>query len=257
MAADTSKAYVSPSHCRPPLTTTTLTHSPSPPPAASPLPASANTTPTSLQPNPRGIPPFPFMTSISDYCKTLADVSPTLNRFQEMINKYQFMESNVQQRAASLRDKLPEMRSTLSTVKFLRRQREKTTSKTDDGESEVDLDAEKPGALEATFPLSDTLYARAHIHPTTTSDVYLWLGANVMVAYPLAEAEELLADKERKARQSLGECEEDLEFLRVQITTLEVATARVYNWDVGEKRRLRARGEEVPGEEQGGGEGKT
>ena len=211
------------------------------------------------------------MSSVSDYCNTLADVSPTLNRFQEMIAKYQFMESNVQQRAASLRDKLPEMRNTLATVRFLRRQRGKGKIETsaeegeEEGKAEQGLNGEEEGKgnikhLETTFPLSSTLYTHAHIRPSTLSSVYLWLGANVMVAYPLAEAEELLADKERKARRSLTECEEDLEFLRVQITTLEVATARVFNWDVSEKRRLRAAGEKVPGEgEEGdweGGEGK-
>ena len=205
------------------------------------------------------------MSSVSDYCNTLADVSPTLNRFQEMIAKYQFMESNVQQRAASLRDKLPEMRNTLATVRFLRRQRGKGKSDTsaeegeEEGKAEQGLNGEEEEGnmkpLETTFPLSSTLYTHAHIRPSTLSSVYLWLGANVMVAYPLAEAEELLADKERKARRSLTECEEDLEFLRVQITTLEVATARVYNWDVGEKRRLRAAGEKVPGEEGDGKEG--
>jgi hypothetical protein len=77
-----------------------------------------------------------------------------------------------------------------------------------------------------------------------------------MVAYPLAEAEELLAAKLETARESLRATEEDLDFLRVQITTLEVATARVYNWDVMEKRRLRAEGKLVddPGDE-GDGDG--
>ena len=96
--------------------------------------------------------------------------------------------------------------------------------------------------MEATFSLQDTLYAKATIRPAEVDEVYLWLGANVMVAYPLDEAEEMLQGKLDKARDSLKAAEEDLEFLRVQITTLEVAIARVHNWDVGEKRRLRAAG---------------
>ena len=63
-----------------------------------------------------------------------------------------------------------------------------------------------------------------------------------MLAYPLEEAKELLAGKLEGAREKEGECEEDLEFLREQITTLEVATARVYNWDVGMRRRERLEG---------------
>ena len=202
--------------------------------------------------NPRGIPSFPFMNAVSDYCNAVSDVEPTLQRFTEMINKYTFMQQNVEKRAQGLREKLPEIRSTLDVVRFLRRRRDANGS--GDGklgveglEIEDDEEGGKTGedtdSIETTFPLSDTLYAKAKITPSTLDSVYLWLGANVMVSYPLAEAEELLREKLAKAKDSLGAAEEDLEFLRVQITTLEVATARVYNWDVGEKRRLRERGE--------------
>lgn len=39
-----------------------------------------------------------------------------------------------------------------------------------------------------------------------------------MLAYPLSEAESMLDDKLSGAEQSLQNCEEDLEFLREQIT---------------------------------------
>ena len=76
----------------------------------------------------------------------------------------------------------------------------------------------QPGSesLETTFELNDTLYAKAVIPPT--DEVYLWLGANVMLAYPVAEAETLLESKLATAQQSLENCEEDLDFLREQIT---------------------------------------
>jgi prefoldin subunit 5 len=70
--------------------------------------------------------------------------------------------------------------------------------------------------LETTFELNDTLYAKAKVPPT--DEVYLWLGANVMLAYPIAEAETLLEGKLEAATQSLSNCEEDLDFLREQIT---------------------------------------
>lgn len=70
--------------------------------------------------------------------------------------------------------------------------------------------------IEATFELNDTLYAKAHIPPT--QEVYLWLGANVMLSYPVDEAEELLEGKLSGAQQSLTSVEEDLDFLREQIT---------------------------------------
>lgn len=80
------------------------------------------------------------------------------------------------------------------------------------------------------------------------------------MSYPLDEAETLLTSKLAAAKQSHSNCEEDLEFLREQITvsigcllgppdllkltcrdqTMEVAIARVYNWDVVQKRKEKA-----------------
>ncbi|CAG8035324.1 unnamed protein product [Penicillium olsonii] len=178
------------------------------------------------QTNPRGIPVAPFIDNVSDYVSSRDDVEPTLRRFQEMISKYQFMEVNAQRRGQGLREKIPDIRKTLEMVRFLVLRKESNT--------EADL--------ETNFELNDTLYARASISPADAEEVYLWLGANVMLAYPLGEAESMLDEKLSGAEQSLKNCEEDLEFLREQITTLEVATARVYNWDVVQRRKDKAEG---------------
>ncbi|KAI2616927.1 Prefoldin, subunit 3 [Hypomontagnella submonticulosa] len=170
--------------------------------------------------NPRGIPYAPFVDKVEDYVTSREDVQSTLRSFQEMISKYQFMELNLQRRVAGLKDKMPDIQKTLETVKFL---------KTRTNESDP---------IETTFELNDTLYAKASIPPT--DEVYLWLGANVMLSYPIDEAETLLTSKLAAAKQSYANCEEDLEFLREQITTMEVAIARVYNWDVVQKRKEKA-----------------
>ncbi|KAL2151355.1 hypothetical protein VTH82DRAFT_6453 [Thermothelomyces myriococcoides] len=177
--------------------------------------------------NPRGIPYAPFVDKVEDYVTSRADVEPTLRRFQEMIAKYQFMEQNLQRRVAGLKDKMPDIRKTLETVRFL---------KLRTGESDP---------IETTFELNDTLYAKAEIPPT--DEVYLWLGANVMLSYPIDEAEALLESKLQAAKQSLSNCEEDLDFLREQITTMEVAVARVYNWDVVQKRKEKEEEEKEKG----------
>ncbi|EXJ85797.1 hypothetical protein A1O1_06165 [Capronia coronata CBS 617.96] len=218
--------------------------------------------------NPRGIPSFPFMTNVSDYVKSIDDVEPTLQRFQEMVSKYTFMQQNVERRAAGLKEKLPDMKRTLEVVKFLKKKRKNVGSGGHEGDEGDEAEEEEEdeeegeglagggvssGQIETTFSLQDTLYAKAKIRPASIDEVYLWLGANVMVAYPLDEAEELLQTKLDKARESLAAAEEDLEFLRIQITTLEVAIARVHNWDVGEKRKLRAQGklkDHGPGEKE-------
>ncbi|KAG8529195.1 peptide chain release factor 1 [Bacidia gigantensis] len=178
--------------------------------------------------NPRGIPNAPFVDKVEDYVSSRAEVDQTMKSFQEMISKYQFMEVNTQRRKAGLDDKIPDLQRSLDTVRFLKTRR-------------PDSDP-----LEATFELNDTLYAKALVPPT--EEVYLWLGANVMLSYPVDEAETMLEGKLSGAQKTMQNCDEDLDFLREQITTLEVATARVYNWDVMMKRRERAEG--------GGEEGK-
>lgn len=80
------------------------------------------------------------------------------------------------------------------------------------------IQADATSNLDTKFELNDTLYARASISPADTEEVYLWLGANVMLAYPIAEAEELLHEKLTAAQSTLSNCEEDQEFLREQIT---------------------------------------
>ncbi|ETS02362.1 prefoldin subunit [Trichoderma reesei RUT C-30] len=167
--------------------------------------------------NPRGIPYAPFVDKVEDYVSTREDVEPTLRKFQEMISKYQFMELNLQRRMTGLREKIPDIQKTLDTVQFLKLRKDETDP------------------IETTFELNDTLYARANIPPT--EEVYIWLGANVMLSYPIDEAETLLTSKLTAAKTSLSNCEEDLDFLREQITTMEVALARVYNWEVAQKRK--------------------
>ncbi|KAI1612369.1 Prefoldin subunit-domain-containing protein [Exophiala viscosa] len=203
--------------------------------------------------NPRGIPSFPFMSNVNEYVKSLSDVESTLQRFQEMISKYTFMQQNVERRQAGLKEKLPEMKRTLEVVRFLKKKRQALANKTEDDDDLDDLDdgeSKSKDTIETTFSLQDTLYAKAQIKPAEIDEVYLWLGANVMVAYPLDEAETLLSGKLETAKDSLKAAEEDLEFLRVQVTTLEVAVARVHNWDVGEKRKLRAQGKLKDGEKE-------
>ena len=57
-----------------------------------------------------------------------------------------------------------------------------------------------------------------------------------MLEYPLEEAVELLSHKLDAAERNLKGIVEDLEFLREQITVMEVNTARVYNYDVRRRR---------------------
>jgi prefoldin subunit 5 len=54
-----------------------------------------------------------------------------------------------------------------------------------------------------------------------TSSVCLWLGANVMLEYPLQEAHDLLAKNYDNAKTSLESIKKDMLTLRDSITTTE------------------------------------
>ncbi|KAF8543030.1 Prefoldin subunit-domain-containing protein [Trichophaea hybrida] len=187
--------------------------------------AEAGSSSSTGETNPRGIPVAPFVEDVESFVTSRSQIEPNLKKFQEMIAKYQFMEMNMQRRAASLQDKIPDIRKTLETVQY--------------------LSLRKSGGkgFETTFELHDTLYAKAEI-AGDMDEVYLWLGANVMLAYPIEEAKTLLEGKLKAALESLRNSEEDLDFLRQQITTLEVNTARLYNYEVTLKRRDRIEAEE-------------
>ncbi|KAI9263014.1 Prefoldin subunit-domain-containing protein [Helicostylum pulchrum] len=156
--------------------------------------------------NPRGIPSSPFVERVEDYVSEAEPTEIVLKKFQEAIRKV-------------LEDKIPEIEKTIAMVDLLTEKK----------------DTQEP--LYTDFELNDTLYAKAKIE--ATGSVYLWLGANVMLEYTCEEAKDLLTSKLETAKTSLKNTLEDLEFLRDQITTMEVNTARVYNWDVKQRRLLR------------------
>ncbi|RPD60911.1 Prefoldin subunit 3 [Lentinus tigrinus ALCF2SS1-7] len=189
--------------------------------------------------NPRGIPKAPFIAEVAEFLGPDPNPENALKEFQAALAKYRYMDQNLAQRRRGLEEKIPDIKKTLSMVEFLQERREGKSPANDEDDLDDDLDDDsnvgKP--LTTTFELNDTLYAEAELEDTDT--VYLWLGANVMLAYKLPAAISLLRSKLEAAQTSLASVIEDLEFLREQITVMEVNTARVYNWDVKRRRELR------------------
>ncbi|KAF9221791.1 Prefoldin, subunit 3 [Gyrodon lividus] len=194
--------------------------------------------------NPRGIPKAPFIANVEGYVGSPdSDVEGPLKNFQDAIAKYRYMDANLTQRRTGLEDKIPDIKKTLHMIEFLQERRE-GKKKADEDEEDLDSDEEveeseggkKP--LTTTFELNDTLYAEAQLEDTDT--VYLWLGANVMLSYKIPAAISLLRSKLDAAEASLKATIEDLEFLREQLTVMEVNTARMYNWDVKRRRERSA-----------------
>lgn len=136
-----------------------------------------------------------------------------IKRLDEQHSKYRFMEMNLVGKKRRLKKQIPDIRASLDVMKLIR--------------------ARSGEEMRTNFLLSDEVYMEALV--PATEQINLWLGANVMLSYPLDEADQLLSRNLEQANRNLTQVDVDLDYLRDQITTTEVNMARVYNWDV--KRR--------------------
>ncbi|ANZ74036.1 BA75_00706T0 [Komagataella pastoris] len=178
------------------------------------------------QTNPRGIPQAKFIDRVESLLNpstcTNEDVDHLLKECQTRLQQYKFMEENKRLALNGNKSKIPNITKTLEMVQYLKERK---------GE-----DDDEP--LQTNYELNETLYSKAEIDVQNLNNVYLWLGADVMMEYPLDEAIELLTTRLALAKEAVKIAEEDLEFLREQITTMEVNTARVYNWDITRRKGL-------------------
>lgn len=125
------------------------------------------------------------------------------------------MEQHLLQKRAALAAKEPELDGTLSVLALLAEQ---------DGQP-----------LQLAVELYDTAFAQAAV--SQRQRVCLWLGANVMAEYAVGEAVGMLRQKKQILKASMQLADQDLAFLREQVTTTEVSLAQVYNWAVGNKNK--------------------
>lgn len=138
-----------------------------------------------------------------------------LRKLDENHSKYKLMEYNISARRRKLKIQIPDLVKSLEMIDVLGQQTD---------------------AKETQFLLSEQVFLKTSVPPTKT--VCLWLGANVMLEYPLDEAKVLLKQNMDSALQNLKCLEHDQDFLRDQLTTTEVNMARVYNWDVKRRQAL-------------------
>lgn len=162
-----------------------------------------------------GIPEAVFLEEVDTFMKVGESAEEVLKKLDEQHQKFKFMLQNFDSKKKKLKAQVPDITTTLESVKHLKANRES-------------------GPIETKFLLSDQVYAKAEVPPT--SRVCLWLGANTMLEYDIDEAEELLVKNLGDAKSSLEKLEDDIDFLRDQITTTEVNMARIYNWNVKNKK---------------------
>merc|ERR1711907_696317 len=170
--------------------------------------------------NTRGIPPQEFIDNVAEYCKAFGNAESVITTQQEMYSKYKFMENQMAQHRNAIASKKPEIEKSLAMLK-------KLIEKRDNGD----------GSMQTHFQLGNCLYANADVPVNEDSRVCLWLGANVMLEYTYDEAVELLTGNKTQAVETVESLDEDLDFIKDQITTTEVNIARVYNQDVRDRRK--------------------
>lgn len=71
--------------------------------------------------------------------------------------------------------------------------------------------------------------------------MFLWIGASTMVEYDCKEALELLENQLTQTHAKIQELQEDLYHLRGNVITVEVNMARLFNFNVKQKKLLEAK----------------
>ena len=137
-----------------------------------------------------------------------------LQQMNDLYRKYQFMAEQLTAGKRNLKIKIPEIKKTIDMVNILQEKHD-----------------EEEKNFKTNFLISDNIWARAEIN-NTSGKVGVWLGANVMVEYTYEEAHGLLSKNYENAKKKLDSTNEDLDFIKDQITTMEVNMARVYNENV-------------------------
>ncbi|XP_076922053.1 prefoldin subunit 3-like [Bidens hawaiensis] len=165
----------------------------------------------------RGIPAASFVKDVEAYLNQLGlDVNSALAFLQERLQQYKVVEMKLLAQQRDLQAKIPDIEKCLDVVATIQAKKESDET------------------LLTDFEVSEGIYARARID--NTDFVCLWLGANVMLEYSCEEATTLLQNNLENAKASLEVLVADLQFLRDQVTITQVTIARVYNWDVHQRR---------------------
>eukprot|EP00798_Chlamydomonas_sp_ICE-L_P031079 gene31079-6205_t len=163
----------------------------------------------------------PFIEDVAGYMEG-KNVEAVIQEFNERYRKLKLVEQQLHQRRVRLMTKLPEIQKALDIVCLL-------MSK---------ADSDEPTTLD--FELAEGVFAKTTVESAQT--VNLWLGAQVMVEYELPEAKELLSLNLSNCKTNLTNVNEDMDFIKDNITTTEVGIARMYNYDVERKREMKLKG---------------
>ena len=127
------------------------------------------------------------------------------------------MESQLVKQKMSKVDQQNEMKKNIKVCKYLK---EKAS--------------EGAGEIKTQFEVSDQLYSEGTIKEF--DNVAIWLGANVMMEFPIDEAVEFLEKRIVISIEKIKVLQSDIDFTRKQMNIVEVNRSRVYNAGVKVKK---------------------
>lgn len=160
--------------------------------------------------NTRKIPRAEYIENIDNFVKQHGgDAAAAITVLQEKLQKYSFMLDVIQKQKNALVGSSADLQENLDLIDYLEKQED---------------------AFETRYELAAGVYAKAII--PKSDKVSLWLGSHVMVEFPCGEARSLLRKNLDDAEQSIVEMAKNLQFIKEQITMVEVSISRVFNWDV-------------------------
>ena len=157
--------------------------------------------------NSRGVPTMNFIENVDDWIDKFTS-EKLLSYINQYLNKYKFMEAQIVKSNEGLNVKVPDIEKCLETIEYLEKK-----------------DKEKP--INVDYMVSNNLWAKAEVK--IPDSVFLWLGANVMCEYKMDEAKTLLNQNLQNAKNQIKKNNNDLEFIKDQMTVCEVNLARIYN----------------------------
>ena len=169
--------------------------------------------------NSRGVPTMNFIENVDDWIDKFTS-EKLFSYINQYLNKYKFMEAQIVKSNEGLNVKVPDIEKCLETIEYLEKK-----------------EKEKP--INVDYMVSNNLWAKAEVN--IPDSVFLWLGANVMCEYKMDEAKTLLNQNLQNAKNQIKKNNNDLEFIKDQMTVCEVNIARIYNESVRRKQAAAAK----------------
>uniref|UniRef100_A0A0K0DXM0 Prefoldin subunit 3 n=1 Tax=Strongyloides stercoralis TaxID=6248 RepID=A0A0K0DXM0_STRER len=165
-----------------------------------------------------GIPPAEIIEDVEEFLSKNKDlkVEDAHQKLQNDYRKYKILESEMKASKEKIIENLPDYEQAKQVIKFLKMK--KANNET----------------LKTSYKLTDEVYQHAEVEDLDS--FVLYMGAYVMVEYPLDEGEEFINKNIAAINQRINEIDEELEYILNQITIVEVSTAHFINYMITSKK---------------------